>query len=68
MTLYNSVISWIYNKLHQDFDLCNDSHSASESESVSHSVMSDCLQPHELYVAQQVPLSKEFFTQEFWGG
>ena len=28
--------------------------------------MSDSLQPHELYVAYQVPLSMEFSRQEYW--
>ena len=39
-----------------------------ESESVSHSVMSDSLQPHRLYVACQAPLSMEFSRQEYWNG
>ena len=31
------------------------------------SVVSDSLQPRELYVAHQVPLSMEFSKQEYWG-
>ena len=30
--------------------------------------MSDCLQPHRLYVAYQAPLSMEFSRQEYWSG
>ena len=33
--------------------------------SVSHSVVSDSLSPHVIY---QVPLSVEFFRQEYWSG
>ena len=32
---------------------------------ISHSTLSDSLQPHGL-VAHQVPLSMEFFRQEYW--
>ena len=32
----------------------------------SHSVMSNSLQPHELYIAYQAPLSLEFSSQEYW--
>ena len=32
----------------------------------SHSVMSNSLQPHELYIAYQAPLSMEFSSQEYW--
>ena len=39
-----------------------------ESESVSHSVMSNSLQLHGLYLAHQAPLSKEFSRQEYWSG
>ena len=35
---------------------------------VSHSVRSDSLQPHGLYIAHQVPLSMEFSRQEYWSG
>jgi len=35
---------------------------------VSHSVVSDPLQPHELYVAHQAPLSMRFSRQEYWSG
>ena len=31
-------------------------------------VMSDSLQPHGLFVAQQAPLSMEFSRQEYWSG
>ena len=41
---------------------------ADESESESHSTMSDSLQPHGLYVACQVPLSMEFSRPEYWSG
>ena len=34
----------------------------------SHSVVSDSLQPHGLYVACQAPLSMEFSRQEHWSG
>ena len=40
----------------------------SESESISHSVMSSSLQPHGLHVACQAPLSLGFFRQEHWSG
>ena len=33
---------------------------------VSHSVVSDSLQPHGLYVIPQAPLSVEFSRQEYW--
>ena len=39
-----------------------------KSESVIHSVVSDCLRPHGLYVARQAPLSLEFSRQESWRG
>ena len=39
-----------------------------KSESVSHSVMSDSLQPCGLYVARQAPLSIGFSRQEYWSG
>ena len=39
-----------------------------ESESVSHSVMSNSLQLHGLYLAHQGPLSEEFSRQEYWSG
>ena len=39
-----------------------------KSESVSHSIMSDSLQPSGLYVARQVPLSIGFSRQEYWSG
>ena len=39
----------------------------SESEIV-YSVMSNSLQPHELYIAHQAPLSMEFSRQEYWSG
>ena len=39
-----------------------------KSESVIHSVVSDCLQSHGLYVAHQAPLSLEFSRQEYWRG
>ena len=35
---------------------------------VSHSVMSNCLKPHELCVAHQAPLSMVFSRQEYWSG
>ena len=35
---------------------------------MSRSVVSDSLQPHELYIACQVPLSMEFSRQEYWSG
>ena len=35
---------------------------------VSHLVMSESLQPHELYIACQAPLSMVFSTQEYWSG
>ena len=34
----------------------------------SHSVVSDSLRPHGLYVACQAPLSMEFSRQEYWSG
>ena len=34
--------------------------------SESHSVLSDCLQPHGLYIAHQTPLSMGFSRQEYW--
>ena len=37
-------------------------------ESVSHSVMSDSLQPQARTVALQVPLSMGFLRQEYWSG
>ena len=33
---------------------------------LSHSVMSNSLPPHVLYVARQAPLSMEFSRQEYW--
>ena len=36
-----------------------------EKKKISHSVLSDFLQPHGL-VAHQAPLSMEFFRQEYW--
>ena len=39
-----------------------------KGESVSHPVMSNSLQPHELYVAHQASLSIEFSRQEYWSG
>ena len=36
--------------------------------SVSHSVVSCSLQPHELHVICQAPLSMEFSRQEYWSG
>ena len=33
-----------------------------------HSVVSDSLQPHRLYVGLQAPLSMEFSRQEYWSG
>ena len=39
----------------------------SESEIV-YSVMSISLQPHELYIAHQAPLSMEFSRQKHWSG
>ena len=35
---------------------------------LSHSVVSDCVPPHGLYVAHQAPLSMEFSRQEYWNG
>ena len=35
---------------------------------LSHSVMSDSLWPHELYVAHQAPPSMGFSVQEYWSG
>ena len=35
---------------------------------VSHTIVSDSLQPHGLYVAHQAPLSMEFFRQEYLCG
>ena len=35
---------------------------------LSCSVVSDSLQSHGLYVAQQSPVSMEFSRQEYWGG
>ena len=35
---------------------------------VSHSVVSDSLLSHELYVAFQAPVSMEFSRQEYWSG
>ena len=37
-----------------------------ESKSVSHSVVSDCLQPYGLQ--HQAPLSMEFSRREYWSG
>ena len=39
-----------------------------ESESVSHSVVSNSAQPHELHAACQGPLSMGFSRQEYWSG
>ena len=39
-----------------------------ESEIVSHSVMSNSLQLHGLYLAHQGLLSEEFSRQEYWSG
>ena len=39
-----------------------------ESESVSHSVLSDSLQPRGLYAARQAPLPIGFSRQEYSGG
>ena len=39
-----------------------------KSESNSHSVMVDSLQPHGLYVAFQAPLSMEFSRHGYWSG
>ena len=36
--------------------------------SVSHSIVSYSLQPHELHVTCQAPLSMEFSRQEYWSG
>ena len=35
---------------------------------VSHTVVSDSLRSHGLYVARQAPLSMEFSRQEYWCG
>ena len=35
---------------------------------LSHSVVSDCVPPHGLYVAHQAPPSMEFCRQEYWSG
>ena len=40
----------------------------SESVNVSYSVIFDSLQPHELYVTHQTPLSMGFSRQEYWSG
>ena len=39
-----------------------------KSESVSHSVVSDSLRCHGLYVARQASLFMEFFRIEYWSG
>ena len=36
--------------------------------SVSYSIVSNSLQPHELYVVHQVPLSMEYSRQDYWSG
>ena len=43
---------------------------APESESVSHSVVPNSLQPHGLYCTplDQAPVSMEFSRQEYWSG
>ena len=43
---------------------------ASESESVSHLIVPNSLQPHGLYCTplDQVPVSMEFSRQEYWSG
>ena len=43
---------------------------ASESESVSHLVVPNSLQPHGLYCTplDQAPVSMEFSRQEYWSG
>ena len=57
-----------YSAVHTELLMSSNDQSRPQKGSVGHSVMSNSLPPHGLYVACQAPLSMGFSRQEYWSG